>query len=110
MKSGTSAKVDAITKATGAQRRCGLLPNYFDHLLTLPASSGEVYVTLRCPSVCPCVGLFRRSTVAATCGVFAAELRREQHISIDIYRRLPSAERAASEAWSEEDRRRLGNS
>ena len=34
----------------------------------------KVYVTVRCPSVPPSVRLFCRSTVAATCGWFAAEL------------------------------------
>jgi len=38
-----------------------------------------VYVTIHCPSVC----LSRRSTAAATCGWFAAELGRGRQTSID---------------------------
>ena len=51
----------------------------------------RVYVSVGVrPSVC----LSRRSTAAATCCCFAAELGRGQHISIDsCWRRVPAVDR-----------------
>ena len=72
----------------------GPLTSQSDALTTRPLRLQSVYVTVGCSSVCPSVRLSRRSTAAATCGWFAAELGRWQQISIDsCRRRVPAVDR-----------------
>jgi len=77
-----SDHADGQSVHTGGRRRNDRTMQETFRSSTPPASSGE-RLCIVAMSVSLSVCLSRRSTAAATCGWFAAELRRGQQMSID---------------------------